>query len=341
MKGVIVGASMLLISGLSIGELHAQDDETRQATGLPIMIGENVARGTRMNVSGQIKLDSPEKPARRPVIVIQVLVNGAVADRTVANDTGHYLFRNIPRQNVSIIVEVDGMEVARQPVITAAMGNPRLDFVVPWARPGANSAPPSVLATDSYYKRTPKNEELYRKALTASRGNDAEGAVQFLNQVLESDPKDHVAWTELGTIFFKMNSLADAEACYFKAIELKRDFYHALLNLGKLYITKKDGVNAALVLSNAVAAKPSAAEAHNLLGEAYLLQKKGSSAAHHFNEALKIAPGEMADTHLRLAMLYDAAGARNKASAEYKAFLGKRPEYPERKQLEKYIADNP
>ena len=43
---------------------------------------------------------------------------------------------------------------------------------------------------------------------------------------------------------------------------------------------------------------------------------------------------------LRLALLYNAAGMKDKAAAEYEAFLKQRPDYPDRKQLEEYISTN-
>jgi hypothetical protein len=48
----------------------------------------------------------------------------------------------------------------------------------------------------------------------------------------------------------------------------------------------------------------------------------------------------MAEVHLRLALLYNGAGMKDKAVLEYEAFLKKRPDYAERKKLEKYIAEN-
>jgi len=95
------------------------------------------------------------------------------------------------------------------------------------------------------------------------------------------------------------------------------------------------------VLTNAVKARPDSADAHILLAEAYLQTKKGNSAVYHYNEALKLAPIEKAEVHLRLASLYDAAGLKTKASAEYKLFLQKQPDYVEKNRLETYIKENP
>jgi Tfp pilus assembly protein PilF len=76
------------------------------------------------------------------------------------------------------------------------------------------------------------------------------------------------------------------------------------------------------------------------LGEAYLQIKKGSVAVGYLNEAIRLDPQGKADVHLRLALLYNAAGMKDKAAIEYEEFLKKRPNYAERKKLEQYITEN-
>ncbi|CAN5219389.1 hypothetical protein BH20ACI2_BH20ACI2_22700 [soil metagenome] len=330
-------SAFVLISTTSV---LSQDDETRQGLGLPTMIGENARAGDRMNVSGRVSVEGAEKLKNPPVITVLVSVFGAVADRSIANSSGFYLIRNVPRGNVTIIVEVDGTEVIRKPIQSLPMGNPRFDFTIPWPPASAGISKPGVISAGAGYSRSPQNEPVYQKAIAAVRGNDSRGAVTLFNQLLAADPKDFVAWTELGTVYFRSGSLDNAEACYFKAIELKKDYFVALLNLGRLYFSKSQHDNAILVLSNAVKSDARSAEAHHLLGESYLQIKKGSAAVFHFGEALKIAPDEKADLHLRLASLYDAAKMKDKAAAEYKIFLQKKPEHPDKAALQKYISDN-
>ncbi|HMQ02339.1 MAG TPA: tetratricopeptide repeat protein [Pyrinomonadaceae bacterium] len=341
MKYSILPALFTIFVLANFQTVYAQDDEVRQATGLPIVIGENVARGPRMNISGRITLEMSEKPARLPIITVRVLYAGATADRAIANDQGFYLIRNVPRDNITVIVEIDGTEVLRQPVIAAPMGNHRFDHSIQWLRGGPTESAPAVISAAEQYKRSERNEANFRRALAADKANDATRAIEYLNMVLEADPKDYAAWTELGTVFFKIGSLDNAEACYFKAIELKRDYYVGLLNLGKLYLSRDRVDNAVLVLSNAVKRRPASPDAHELLGEAYIKAKKGTAAVHHFNEALRLSPNDKAEVHLRLARLYDAAGLKQKASAQYEAFLKKRPDHPDKKNLQKYISENP
>jgi Tfp pilus assembly protein PilF len=58
------------------------------------------------------------------------------------------------------------------------------------------------------------------------------------------------------------------------------------------------------------------------------------------NEALKLDPEGMAEAHLRLAALYNARDLKDRAAAEYEAFLKLRPDYPDKKKLKEYIAAN-
>ncbi len=77
-----------------------------------------------------------------------------------------------------------------------------------------------------------------------------------------------------------------------------------------------------------------------MLGETYLQLKKGSKAVVYLYEALKLDPTGMTEAHLRLASLYHGAGLKDKAAIEFEEFLKKKPDYPDRKKLEQYIAQN-
>ena len=86
-----------------------------------------------------------------------------------------------------------------------------------------------------------------------------------------------------------------------------------------------------------VALQPPSADANLLLGECYLQIKKGSKAVPLLEEAARLGRPEAL---LRLATLYDHAGMKDRAAAEYEQFLAARPDYPDRKKLEQYIKEN-
>ncbi|MFL6230310.1 MAG: tetratricopeptide repeat protein, partial [Pyrinomonadaceae bacterium] len=133
---------------------------------------------------------------------------------------------------------------------------------------------------------------------------------------------------------------AGAEKAYRQALAVRPTFALALINLGRLRLTQKKFDEAVEFLSKAVEAQPRSATANYYLGEAYLQLKKGSLAVGYLNEAIRLDPVGHADAHLRLALLYNAVGMKDKAAAEYEGFLAVRPDYPDRKKLEQYISEN-
>jgi Tfp pilus assembly protein PilF len=110
--------------------------------------------------------------------------------------------------------------------------------------------------------------------------------------------------------------------------------------MGRVRLARKNYEGAIESLEASLKIDPKSASANYFLGEAYLQVKKGTKAASYLNEALTLDPIGMADAHLRLATLYNGAGYKDRAALEYEAFLKKKPDYPDRKKLEEYIAQN-
>ena len=144
----------------------------------------------------------------------------------------------------------------------------------------------------------------------------------------------------MGTVDFLLKDNVEAERAYAKALTEEPSFILALINVGKLRLSEKKYDRAIEVLSKAVSLKPPSAEANYFLGEAYLGTKKGSKAVDYMNEALRIDPIGRAEIHLRIGAIYDNVGLKNLAAAEYEQFLKKRPDYSDKKKLEKYIGEN-
>jgi len=125
-----------------------------------------------------------------------------------------------------------------------------------------------------------------------------------------------------------------------RAIDVHPGFFPALLNLGRVEVAQQQYEVAIEVLLRALKGRPDSADVNYLLGESYLQMKKGSMAVGYLNEAIRLDPAGMAEVHLRLALLYNNAGMKDKAAVEYEAFLKKRPDYKDRKKLEGYISAN-
>lgn len=274
-------------------------------------------------------------------LILYNLSRQVLARQTISSN-GRYRFNDLPNGTYDLVVELENTEIGRMRV---ELNSPlktdlRQDITLELKPSFGASAKPASISVEDYYKRSSANEKLFEKAQAATDKKKYTEAVAFLNQLLADDPKDFQAWTELGTVHLMDQKLTEAEKAYAQAIEVRPKFFLALMNLGRLRFMQKNFDGAITALSTALEVKPTSADANYYLGEAYLQVKKGSKAVGYLNEAIKLDPVGKADAHLRLATLYNAVGMKDKAAAEYEAFLKKKPDYPDKKKLEQYIAEN-
>jgi tetratricopeptide (TPR) repeat protein len=311
------------------------------------MLIKNVqAQGGGHTLYGDLKIDESKVTGQKPLSFDLILYtdSGLVAGRQSIPNQGRYRFLNLPNGWYDLVVEVEGKEVARLRVELASLykNDFRRDIEMEW-NPGPTvkgTAKSSTVSAADFYKREGANQKLFEKAGEAMRRQEYEQAVSLFTQLVDKDPKDFQAWTELGTLHFRKDRFADAESAYLHALKEHPDYLLALLNLGKLRMKQKKYEGSIEPLVQAVKVEPTSAEVNYLLGESYLQIKKGSQAVVYLNEALRLDPVGMAEVHLRLALLYDRAGMKERAAAEYEQFLAKKPNYPEKKKLQQYISEN-
>jgi tetratricopeptide (TPR) repeat protein len=275
--------------------------------------------------------------------VILYTSGGRVIARQPITNNGRYRFFDVTNGDYDIVVELETQEVARVRVhlIDRQRTDIRQDIQLEWRDSfGGRNRTPSTVSAEDQYNRSSANAAQFAKAREAMKRNDYDQAISILNQITSSDPKDFIALTELATMQSKKDKPAEAEKNYLRALSERPGFFLALLNLGKVRLAQKNYEGAIEVLSRAVEKQPLSADANYLLGESYLGIKKGSKAVGYLYEAIKLDPAGKAEAHLRLAALYNAAGAKDKAAAEFEQFLAKKPDYPQKKDLEKYIQEN-
>ena len=302
------------------------------------------AQGSVHTLFGDLQVDEGRSETLKPLVYEVVLYNqgGLVVSRQFVNAGGRYRFMNIANGQYYVAVLLDHEEIGRTRVeILAPLKNDfRQDLSLEW-RTGPSSRPkqPTVSASD-FYKRTGDSQRLFIKAKKAADKKRYGEAIIALQRLLKDDAQDFQAWTELGTIYLLQGNYDESEKAYRQAIHVRSSFVLALLNLGRLRSLRKNYAGAVEPLLVAVKLRPDSADANYHLGEAYLQLKKGSVAILYLYKALALDPLGKADAHLRLATLYNAAGMKQKAVAEYAEFLKKKPDYANRKKLEQYIAQN-
>lgn len=302
--------------------------------------GENTIYG-ELTVTGN---ETPGAKATSYEIILYPMGGSSqpLARQTIAAN-GRYRFNDLLEGDYDIAVVVENSEVTRVRVILRApiyKTDIKQDINLEWKSIANSPGKAASVTAADFYRREPANQKLFDKAAEATDKKKYDESITFLKELLARDANDFQAWSELGTVYLMSKKMSEAEQAYEQSTQIRPTFFLALMNLGRLRIIEQKYDAAILALTKAVEVKPSAADANYYLGEAYLQIRKGSKAVTYFYEALKLDPIGRAEAHLRLAALYNAAGLKDKAAAEYVEFLKKKPDYPEKKKLEEYIAQN-
>jgi tetratricopeptide (TPR) repeat protein len=290
-------------------------------------------------VFGRVNLQGFEG-AKFPKITVTLFDRNRNEHRFTIDRNGYYCFRSVEGGGGTIVIDVEGNEVERRSLgsSTSSLRQHRQDFDIFAAGPVQKLG---TISAKFVYQRDAANTTLFDKAVDAEQKKDLKGAATLLREILGNDPRDYVAWARLGSVYFEMNDLKLAEKAYTESIRFKPDFSFAMMNMGRIYLAQNNAETAIKFLERATELEPTAPRGFQLLGEAYLLAKKGTLGVEALNEAIRLDPIGMADSHLLMAVLYDRAGAKSWASREYKLFLEKKPDHPDRKKFDKYIKDHP
>lgn len=333
--GILIVVAVFTVSSAAQGQ---GEDICREAGEAP---SREIARpGRRISyVYGLVVLKGIAQGKDLPKVVVTYSDSLQPGIRQTVGRSGSYCFR-IQGTGAKLLIEVDGVEAARKSVSELNIGGLREDFEV-YPSNLQQTAPPGVVSAKFTRPQNPETVGLYKKAAEAEKNNQTEREVAFVQQIVALDPDDFIAWAKLGTLYLESNKMGEAESAFRNCIKLRKDYAPALLNIGMIQAFQNRYNEAIEMFERAVASDPQNARAYRLLGEAYLQNRQGNLGLVALDEALRLDPLGMAECHLLKARLYDLAGARNLASHEYKIFLKKVADHPDKKKFEKYIKDNP
>ncbi|HKP70540.1 MAG TPA: tetratricopeptide repeat protein [Pyrinomonadaceae bacterium] len=324
--------------------LSAQEDLSRNNE-LPNRIGgpscPNAINREVATIAGMLNVNGTIAAGTNPRFSVAVYAGGAFISRQRIKNGGSFMFHCVPAENVTLVGEVDMAEVSNFSMgrVAPTPATNRQDVFITYS--SAPSEQRSGIVSALYaYERSKENQKQFDRALDELQKKDAASAEKRLKKLVENDPKDFAAWTLLGEIDFNDNQFDDAAKAFEETLALKKDFTPAMLGMGRSLLGAKKFDEAIEVLKRANELEPNSADTNHYLGEAYLQIRKGSLGVPYLNKAIEIAPDAKADLHLRMAALYKNAGATQLAVNEYKLFLQKRPDYPDRKKMEAYIAEN-
>jgi len=333
-----IAAACLLIAFATVAARAQADDICREAS------GETPSRemGSRGKLApyvyGRISLKGVDSTAPSPRVVAVFSDSRQPALRQTVGRSGSYCFKHLGTGGV-LIVEVDGAEVIRKDVSDMAAQRQEEDFEVTVAQTLRNA--PGVISATLTRQPNQRTADLYKKAAAAEANGQASNEIDIVRSIVEIDPEDYVAWAKLGSLFVSAHEMEKATDAFEHALKLKPDYTTALIDLGMIRAFTKDFPAAIELFGKAAASDPTSARAYRLLGEAYLQNRQGTLGLAALDKAIALDPVRMAECHLLKARLYDLAGAKDLASAEYRVYLKKVPDSPDRKKYEQYIKDNP
>jgi tetratricopeptide (TPR) repeat protein len=145
----------------------------------------------------------------------------------------------------------------------------------------------------------------YFRALGRWQQGDLDGARRDLAHALEREPQNQLVAIDLGRVLIQRGDLAEAE----KQLITARDLYPkepaGWKALADLYVGRAYGAReqAIVVAQQAVNLAPDDAEAHTLLGLAYLLKGDRTTAESEWQLAVKLRP-RYAPAYFQLGRLY-------------------------------------
>jgi hypothetical protein len=319
-------------------QINAQANEFCAEEGLNPVINSPADR--LPYIYGQIRLKGYSTDKKFPKITVLLMDTQTSPSRWTVDKSGKYCLRLRTKSGGTLIVEVDGVEVERRIVSSFGPGQQREDFEIYQAQKDEKPGP-GVVSAKFFYPANPKTVELYRKSAEAANKKNVEKAIEYLKQIVEIDPPDFIGWAKLGVLYLEKKMLSEGEAAFRKSLELKAEYTPAWIQIGLIRVYQKQFEAASEIFQKVTTLEPDSAISFRLLGEAYLQTRKGKLAVEALNQAIRLDPVGMAECHLLLARLYDLAGAKSLATREYKLFLSKVPDHPDKKKFEEFIKDNP
>ena len=208
---------------------------------------------------GDFVVDMSQAPPGSPQTFQLVLtrIPGRVVDRQTVGPRDRYRFHGVSNGEYLLKIEVDHREILSMPLSIREFRPTDIPrhLSLQWSDLSGQSVDTSALM----YARKAANQKRLDKAQGAMQKNDLKTAVILLQEVVDSDPQDYEAWTDLATCRFRQEKLSAAIEAYRNALSANPDYFIAQFNRGKVES-----------LVRAVEMEVKSAEAHYFLGEASL-----------------------------------------------------------------------
>ena len=267
-----------------------------------------------------------------------VWLHGATSpfeDNTLADDDGHFQFRDLVAGAYTLGVFVPGRGELRRTIEVGpslADSRKRVELVVELSDDQLESHDSLRRGTVvsarelAIPERARREYEEAEKRLTR---RDAEGAAAHLERAVKIAPQFAEAWNDLGTIAYQTRDYARAERCFRAALAEDPKAFQPLVNLGGVLINLNKFDEALQYNMYAALTHPQDALANSQLGITYYYLDKLDLSRKYLTIAERLDPAHFSHPQLLLAEIYKRKHDPAAAAGELEEFLKFHPDWPE------------
>ena len=275
--------------------------------------------------TGQLKgkvVDAQKKPIEGATVLIEHQ-DSRTKYTLKTKKGGDYIQIGIPPGNYLVTAEKDGLKQSFPTRVSLDMTEVNFEL-----KPGSNAGPVSKEDAAKAAARTEALKAAYAEGANLSNTGKHDEAIAKFNEVIAQVPKCTECYVNIGSNYAMKKDYAAAETALKKALEIDPNSVDAYNLLATIYNDQKkfpeaqamsaeaskrasagggasadtlynqgviswnanDFPKAQEFFAGAVAANPNHAEAHFMLGQAYLNLGKLAEAAKEFDAYLKVAP---------------------------------------------------
>jgi tetratricopeptide (TPR) repeat protein len=201
----------------------------------------------------------------------------------------------------------------------AAVKNPITDYMYWYKKGFMNNAQKNYDASKIALLRSLENKKDYANTylelgFAASRLKQADEAINYYNQAMALDPKNHVAYNGIGEVYRDVKKDMDKSIeWYKKSLAVKKDERKACFGLGYCYNSKGQFTEAIPYLKKAIEQESTYTAAYVELGYSYYRTNNNILAATNYKNALELNP-KNENARYYLALMY--IDEKNKPKAQ-------------------------
>jgi len=289
-------------------------------------------------VSGSVRLPDGA-PARRAVV--RVTSTTGLDRQTLADDSGHYELRDLPRGRYFLSATNpddpdQASDYAELDLSRSFSFGININLYLRY-KPEKKSQHPAgspVVSARESAQRIPKQAlKAFERGVKFSRGGKLGQAEQEFTEALDLFPEYFQALSERGSLYIAQGRMREASQDFRHALELDPGYGPALRGRGICEFHAGRYSDAASFLEKAVVAEPNVSRDYIFLGLAYAALDRREPARAAYRRALSLDPKGSARAHYHLASLYIRENRPGEAISELDAYLAALPEAPDREKV--------